>query len=325
MSGEFDIIARYFAPLATAPGAFGLKDDAALFAPARGQSLVVTADAIVEGVHFLHDDPPDQIARKLLRVNLAGIAAKGAIPRAYVMTCAFPRDVDERWIAAFARGLKADQKQFGIALLGGDTVATPGPAIFSVTLFGETPGKSMLRRSGARPGDLLCVTGTIGDGGLGLTELLTPHRELTPAQRKYLAARYRLPQPRTRLGPMLRGLASAALDVSDGLVQDVGHIAAASGARAILELARIPLSPAARALEAGDPGLRLRAITAGDDYEIAFAIPSAGLPRVQAAARAARIPVAVIGKVEKGRGTVVLAADGAQISPQAAGFDHFGR
>ncbi len=326
MSGEFDIIARHFAPLTRdAPLAFGLKDDAAVFVPRPGESLVITADALVEGVHFLHDDPPDQIARKLLRVNLSDLAAKGAVPRAYTLTCAFPRNVQEDWIAAFARGLKRDQRQFGIALLGGDTVATPGPATFSVTMFGGTKGRAMLRRAGAKPGDLLCVTGTIGDGGLGLAERRAPHSGLAPAQRKFLLARYRLPQPRTSLGPRLRGVASAALDVSDGLVQDVGHIAAQSAVRAIIDLAAVPLSPAARLLEKADPALRLRAISAGDDYEIAFTLPPGRLPALKTAALAAGTRVSVIGRIDRGSGVLVRMPDGALIAPETGGYDHFAR
>lgn len=326
MSGEFDLIARHFAPLAKdAPLAFGLKDDAALFVPAKGKSLVLTADAIVEGVHFLHDDPPDQIGRKLLRVNLSDLAAKGATPRAYLLTCAFPRDIDERWIAAFARGLKADQRQFDIVLLGGDTVATPGPATFSATMFGEVKGRAMLRRAGARPGDLLCTTGTIGDGGLGLTELLTPHAGLPAAQRRYLIARYRLPQPRTRIGAMLAGMASAGLDVSDGLVQDVGHLARQSGVQAIVDLAEVPLSPAARRLERTDAGVRARAISAGDDYEITFTIPPKRLAALKSAALRSRTRVTVIGRIEKGAGVAVRLLDGTLAEPETGGYDHFGR
>lgn len=326
MSGEFDIIARYFAPLAKdAPLAFGLKDDAAMIAPPKGHHLVVTADAIVEGVHFLHDDPPGQIAQKLLRVNLSDLAAKGAVPLGYLLTCAFPPDIDERWIAAFASGLKADQNHFGLNLLGGDTVSTPGPATFSVTMFGAAKGRAMLRRAGARPGDLLCVTGTIGDGGLGLAELLKPHADLPASQRKFLIARYRLPQPRSRLGPLLHGIATAALDVSDGLVQDVGHLAAQSKVRAVIDLARVPLSPAARALERRDPDVRNAAIGAGDDYEIAFTVPPKRLKLLTSAARKARIPVTVIGRVEKGAGVAIALPDGSEIVPERGGFDHFAR
>lgn len=326
MAGEFDLIARHFAPLAKGThGAFGLTDDAALLKSPKGQALVVTADAIVAGIHFLPDDPPDLIARKLLRVNLSDLAAKGAVPLAYLITCAFPRGVAENWIARFVRGLKADQRQFGIALLGGDTVATPGPATFSVTMFGRAGGRAMLRRAGAKPGHLICVTGTVGDAGLGLAELRTPHPGLSAAQRKYLVGRYRLPQPRTELGPHLHGLASAALDVSDGLVQDIGHLARASGVRAVIDAAAVPLSPAARALEKADAGTRPRAFSAGDDYEIAFTIPPRRLKELQVTAEQARTRVSVIGRVTEGQGVTLTGPDGREIAPGPGGFDHFRR
>ncbi|BCW89111.1 Thiamine-monophosphate kinase [Alphaproteobacteria bacterium SO-S41] len=324
--GEFALIARHFAPLTKGvPLAFGLTDDAAMLKPRKGQALVVTADAIVEGVHYLPDDPPETIARKLLRVNLSDLAAKGATPRAYLLTAAFPRDVKEPWIAAFARGLKQDQAHFGVHLLGGDTVATPGPATFSLTAIGEVPGARMLRRSGARPGDLVCVSGTIGDGGFGLAELRQPHPDLTDAQRRFLIARYRIPQPRTRLGPSLLGLASAALDVSDGLIQDLGHIARQSGVGLSIDAAAVPLSPAGLAIARGDPPARLRALSAGDDYEIAFTVPKARLKAMEAAAAKARIRVSVIGRVMKGQGVTVLGPDGTPFEAGPGGFDHFGR
>lgn len=324
--GEFGLIARYFAPLARrSPLAFGLTDDAAMLKPRRGSSLVVTADAIVEGVHYMEDDPPDQIARKLLRVNLSDLAAKGAVPRAYVLTCAFKCDIEESWIAAFARGLRHDQNHFDIALLGGDTVSTPGAPSFSATLFGEVPGKGMLRRAGAKPGDLIAVTGTIGDGGFGLTELRKPHDGLSRAQRRFLVARYRLPQPRTRIGPRLLRIAHAALDVSDGLVQDLGHMAKASGVRIEIDAACVPLSPAGLAIARDDPSARFRALGAGDDYEIALAVPKTKLAALKAAARAARTRVTLIGEVKRGSGVIVRGADGKPLAVGEGGFDHFGR
>ncbi|MCC6919746.1 MAG: thiamine-phosphate kinase [Alphaproteobacteria bacterium] len=320
--GEFGLIARYFAPLAkSAPGALGLLDDAALL-PTSRQGVVTTADAIVAGVHFLPDDPPETIARKLLRVNLSDIAAKGARAFGYVLTAAFPRDVTPRWLAAFARGLKADQAHFGIHLYGGDTVATPGPATFSVTMFGH-PGKAMVRRAGALPGDLVCVTGTIGDGGLGLAELRAPHRGLSPAQRRFLVARYRIPQPRTRFGEALSRFASSGLDVSDGLVQDLTHIADVSGVRLVMRSEDVPLSAAAAALVKADPGLRARLLTAGDDYEIAFTVPKRRLAACKAAALKARTRVTVIGTVEAGQGVAVLGRDGKALALTGGGYDHF--
>src|ERR1700731_675634 len=165
-SGEDSLIARYFKPIATAPGAFGLDDDAAIL-EARGEDIVVTTDAIVEGVHFLPDDPPDTIARKALRVNLSDLAAKGATPARFVLTLAL-RAADDAWLAPFARGLGADLGRFDCPLLGGDTVSTPGPAMISITAFGRVAPGKMVRRSGARPGDRVVVTGTIGDAALGL-------------------------------------------------------------------------------------------------------------------------------------------------------------
>ena len=325
-AGEFDLIARHFAPLsAAAPLAFGLSDDAAMIRPRKGRSLVVTADAIVAGVHFLPGDPPDLVARKLLRVNLSDLAAKGATPRGYLLTAAFPRGVAPDWIAAFAKGLKADQKRFGVVLLGGDTVATPGPATFGVTMYGEVPGTAMLRRAGARAGDIVCVSGTIGDGGFGLEESLRPHAGLTPAQRRFLVGRYRLPEPRSGLGPLLRGIASAALDVSDGLVQDLGHIARQSGVRLTIRAGEAPLSAAGRAIVRGDPAALGRALGAGDDYEIAFTVPPRRLAAVQAASRRAGVEVTAIGVVERGVGVRVVGPDGADMALAAGGFDHFAR
>ena len=219
---EFDLIARYFAPLAAGEaGAFGLTDDAAVLTPSPGWATVTTADAMVAGVHFLPEDPPDLIARKLLRVNLSDLAAMGARPRAYLLTTAFPAAIDDAWLAAFTEGLAADQAEFGIHLLGGDTVSTPGPLTLSLMALGEARDGAVLRRSGAKPGDTVYVTGTIGDAALGLDSLRGHLSGLGPRQAEYLAGRYRLPQPRMACGPRLLGLAHAALDVSDGLVGDL--------------------------------------------------------------------------------------------------------
>ena len=323
MAGEFDIIARHFAPLATDPNAFGLTDDAALIATGARRGLVVTADAIVEGVHYLPGDPPDLIARKLLRVSLSDLAAKGATPVSYVLTAAFPRSVEERWIAAFAKGLKKDQAQFGLSLLGGDTVSTPGPAMFSVTMFGAAAGGRMVRRRGARAGDIVWVSGTIGDGGLGLAEIRSPHAGLSDPQRRFLAARYRLPQPRTRLGPLLAAIASAAMDVSDGLLQDLGHLARVSGIGMRLEVGAVPMSPAGLMLAKADPQVRLNAFSAGDDYEIVFTAPKARSDQVKAAALAARTRVSAIGEVVAGQGVQCVDARGDAVEIAKRGFDHF--
>ncbi|HEY2071853.1 MAG TPA: thiamine-phosphate kinase [Rhizomicrobium sp.] len=293
------MIARLFAPLATSRGAFGLTDDAAVVSPPRGHELVVTADALVAGVHFFADDPPELIARKALRVNLSDLAAKGAKPLFYLMTLALPHNVRYDWLKAFARGLAKDQREFGLSLLGGDTTATPGPLTISITAFGSVPKGRMLRRKGARPGDLVYVSGTIGDAGEGLALL----RRKRTAPKKFID-RYRLPMPRLALGLALRGMASAALDVSDGLLADLGHIAEVSNVRIAVEAGRIPVSRGV------DP---VRAAVAGDDYEIAFTahkpVALAGVTR--------------IGRVERGRGVVLLDAAGEEIAVKRKGFAHF--
>jgi len=227
-SGEDDLIARYFRPLATDPGAFGLIDDAALLNH-TGDDLVLTTDAIVEGVHFLSGDPPDTIARKALRVNLSDLAAKGAVPAGFVLTLAL-REAKEEWLAPFARALGEDAATFNCPVLGGDTVSTPGPLMISITAFGRVPQGKMVRRSGAKPGDRIAVTGTIGDAALGLRLLKEQAGEgLDMLSREFLIQRYRVPQPRNALAVVIREHASAAMDVSDGLAGDLAKLCAASG------------------------------------------------------------------------------------------------
>lgn len=322
---EFALIAELFAPLAAgAPLAYGLTDDAAAIRPEPGVDLIVTADAIVAGVHFLPEDPPTDVARKLLRVNLSDLAAKGAAPFGYVMTTAWPRGVADGWIRAFAGGLADDQAAFGVTLLGGDTVATPGPMTLSLTAFGTLPQGQMLRRSGARPGDLVYASGTLGDGALGLRVLQGQAAGLDDASAAFLAQRYRVPDPRTALGPMLRGIATAALDCSDGLVADLRHLCRASSADAYIEAAWLPLSRAGRAALALHPDWRDLPATGGDDYEIIFTAPPAAASAVSAASSASGVPVTVIGRIEGGTGQVTLLdADGRPVATGAGGFRHF--
>ncbi len=314
---EFALIARHFLPLA-GEGALDLGDDAALLDPPAGRQLVLAADAMVAGVHFLPDDPPETIGRKLLRVNLSDLAAMGAAPLGYLMTCAFPHGTTDAWIAAFARGLAEDQREFGLAVLGGDTVGTPGPASFSLTILGSVAPGGALRRKGARPGDDLWVSGTIGDGALGLLSLTG---RLPPEP--HLAERYRLPRPRLALGQGLAGLARAAMDVSDGLVQDVGHLARAAGCGAVIEAATIPLSDSARTVLAADATQLPGILGGGDDYELIFAADPADEAAVRDAADAARTPVARIGRFLDGEGVRVLDAHGEEISMPRRGWSHF--
>src|SRR5438105_7473611 len=267
--GEFGRIRRFFAPLA-GPGGLGLTDDAALIDCSPGHRLVVTVDAIVEGVHYLPDDPPDLVARKLLRVNLSALAAMGARPLHYLLATALPASLGDEWVARFAAGLAEDQRVFGVALLGGDSVATAGPAVLSLTALGEVATGAEIRRSGARPGDRVWVSGTIGDAFLGLQVLRGGYPGLAPADRAALTRRFQLPEPRTALGPRLAGIAHAMLDVSDGLLADLGHICEASQVGASVALSALPLSSGARRLAAADPGVTVRLATGGDDYELLF-------------------------------------------------------
>ena len=322
-SGEFALIAKYFAPLAKAPGALGLADDAALIAVPAGQELVVSSDALVAGVHFRAEDAPDLVARKALRVNLSDLAAMGADPVGYTLALVLPRDCAEDWISTFAAGLAADQAEFGVSLLGGDTTATPGPLTIAITVLGLAPAGRVLLRRGAMPGDLVAVSGTIGDAALGLDALSGSLAGLAARDSRFLADRYRLPHPRLALGRALRGLASAALDLSDGLVADLGHIAAVSGVGMRLRAAAIPLSPAARAALAADPGRFGRVLSGGDDYELALTISRQNSTKLAAIAEAARVPVTVIGEVVAGAGVRVEDEAGRDVTPEVGGYAHF--
>ncbi|NQV61227.1 MAG: thiamine-phosphate kinase [Alphaproteobacteria bacterium] len=315
--GEFDLISRYFAPLA-GPGAFGLGDDAAVLTPTPGRQLVFTADAIISGVHFLDDDPAGDVAIKLLAVNLSDLAAMGADGVGYLITTAWPHKLDEAWIAAFARGLAEGQAAYSVVLLGGDTVATGGPLSLSLTAIGELPANTALRRNGARVGDNIYVSGRIGDAGVGLRILRDGLTGGEPADREQAVERYRRPKPRLALGRCLRGLATACIDVSDGLVADLAHLAEQSGACMRIELERVPISPLA-SLIGGATG----AIVAGDDYELLFTAAPANETRLFAAAREAGVAVTCIGQVLKGQGVEVFDHLGNAVVLDHGGYRHF--
>ncbi len=322
--GEFELIAKYFAPLASKePGAFSLKDDVALLRPKPGHDLVLKTDAIVCGVHFLPDDPPQTVGQKVLRVNLSDLAAKGATPRIYLLTAALPSDIDEPWLKAFAQGLKRDQARFGISLAGGDTVATPGPLTLSVTAVGDVPSGKMLRRAGAEVGDDVWVSGTIGDAALGLRILKGEDIGLNDKHRAALVARYRMPEPRLNLGLRLLGLAHACLDISDGLIADFGHMCDVSRVGIEIEARDVPLSPAATAALTGERASLSDLLTAGDDYELAIAAPTTVRSRMTALAPRAKTKLTRIGRVVKGRGVTAFAADGSPLRFASAGFTHF--
>ncbi len=325
---EFDWIARHFAPLAEGcEAALGLKDDAALISLSGPRDLAVTTDAMVADRHFRTGDPPDLIARKLMRVNLSDLAAMGAEPAYGFLTTAWPLGTEEDVVARFAQGLDADRKAFGLPIAGGDTVGTEGPLTLSLTVLGWVETGQALLRSGAKPGDDFYVSGTIGDGGLGLAVLQGELPALGQPHADDLAGRYHLPQPRLALGRALSGLASAALDVSDGLVQDAGHMARASGVDLTLEIGRVPVSTAAQAaLDAGLSG-RKALITAGDDYELLFTAAPDRAQEIEARAQHAGVPVTRIGTVTDRSGDQpavrVLDAEGEPITLERGGFSHF--
>lgn len=321
-SGEDDLIARYFRPLATAPGAFGLIDDAALLNHTN-DDLVVTTDAIVEGVHFLPDDPPDTIARKALRVNLSDLAAKGAIPAGFVLTLAL-REAKEQWLSLFARALGEDATAFGCPVLGGDTVSTPGPLMISITAFGRVPPGRMVRRTGAKPGDRVAVTGSIGDAALGLRVLKGQGDGLDTPSREFLIQRYRVPQPRNALAVAIREHASAAMDVSDGLAGDLAKLCKVSGVSAAINLVDVPLSEQARALVAKGSSSMEAIVSGGDDYEVVCAVPENRWDSFLAAARQANVQVSSIGKIEAGATAPrFLDAAGQPVALKRLSYSHF--
>lgn len=306
---EFGLIARHFRPLA-GPGALDLLDDAATLSPPPDRELVVTVDAIVEGVHFLPDDPPDLIARKLLRVNLSDLAAKGAVPLAYLLTLSARRGTSEAWLEAFAAGLRHDQECFNISLLGGDTTSTPGPLSLTVTAIGHVAPGAMVRRAGARIGDGIWVSGTVGDGALGLRAI----RGELDDRDGFLAGRYRLPQP--RLGLVDPAFVRAAMDVSDGLVQDLGHLCRAAGLGATVWATRVPVS-------VPDPHWLETCLTGGDDYELLMIVDPLREAALQARAGELGFAVTRIGTVDEEAGIRVLDAAGQRMALASGGWSHF--
>jgi thiamine-monophosphate kinase len=320
--GEFERIRRFFAPLA-GPGGLGLLDDAAVVDCRAGQRLVVTADAIVAGVHYLLDDPPDLVARKLLRVNLSDLAAMGARPLHYLLTTALPAALGPDWVAEFARGLAEDQRRFGIDLLGGDSVATSGPAVLSLTAIGEVAVGTEIKRNGARAGDLVWVSGTIGDAFLGLALLRGAYPQLAPEYRAELIGRFQVPDARVDLGRRLAGIAHAMIDISDGLIADLAHICNTSGVAAVIALPSLPLSRAALGVVDGEPGVRIALATGGDDYELLFTAPAGSTQAIDDLSSVLGLPITRIGKIESGEGVRLVDAAGRTIPIDEPGYRHF--
>jgi thiamine-monophosphate kinase len=328
-SGEFDYIRTRLAPLSLGlPGAAALTDDGAILTPPEGCEWAVTADTLIEGRHFPHDEDPALAARKALRANLSDLAAMGADPHAYMACVVWPEAGREARMSGFADGLALDQDNFGVHLAGGDTTSAPGPWMISITAFGAVPKGQAVRRSSAQPGDQVLVTGTIGDAGLGLKARQGGYAP-SEADAKFLAQRFTLPEPRCALSGLVRQYAHAAIDVSDGLLADARHIAEASQCTVELNLDAIPLSDPARHWLAQQPD-QLQALlelaSSGDDYELVLTVSADAAPDFIAAARRLGVEVTCMGEVTSRRdsdGDLIVRADGAPITPSSFGFTHF--
>ncbi len=330
---EDELIARYLAPLAGA-GGFGLRDDAAIATPPPGHDLVVTKDMLVAGVHFFADDPPDAIARKALRVNLSDLAAKGAEPSGILLGLGLPQDWTESWLAGFVAGLAEDCRRFACPVLGGDTVAMPstdrpGPLTLSITAFGTVPSGGMVPRTGARAGDRIYVSGTIGDAVLGLFIRWDRPQDrawiaaIAPDHREALLVRHLRPEPRLALREALRAHARCAMDVSDGFLGDLAKMLRLEGLGAALAAAQVPLSSAARAAIALEPGLLGKGLTGGDDYEVICCVPPDQATGFEAAAACTDVIVTAVGGAEAGRDITLHNGDEREPNLELGSFSHF--
>lgn len=327
-AGEEALIQGYLARLAAdAPGALGLKDDCALLVPEPGHDLVLTTDAVAAGVHFFADDAAADIGWKALAVNVSDLAAKGATPVAYLMALALPEAPRAVWMEGLVAGLAEAQAAFGCRLIGGDTDRRPGPLSITITAIGQVPSGRMVRRGGAKPGDRIYVSGTLGDAALGLrlrTDRGTGHAwRLDAAGAEYLAGRYLRPRPVLALGQALQGSAAAAMDISDGFAKDLGRMAAASGTGAVVRAAAVPLSAPARAALVVAPELLADVLSGGDDYEILAAVPPGSAAAFEAESRRSGVSVTHVGEMTADGGIEVHDAAGREIALNRSGYDHF--
>lgn len=317
--GEFELIRHYFAAAACAQAAdgvvLGIGDDCALLQVPAGEQLAVSTDTLVAGVHFPAGAPGELLGQRALAVSVSDLAAMGATPLGFTLALTLP-EVCSDWLADFTAGLESMARQCGVGLVGGDT--TRGPLSLTLTVFGRVPAGQALTRAGARPGDLLCVGSDLGNGAGALPFVLGERAE-QPGSAELLA-HYWSPAPQLQLGQALRGLATAALDISDGLLADCGHIARASGVALFVEQQRLPLSAALLACTDNDDAARQLALGGGDDYVLAFTLPAEKLDVLRAMGQ----PVQVIGRVEAGQGVHLLDAGGRAIEPRHSGYQHFG-
>src|SRR5215470_6664349 len=326
-SAEDRLIATYFRPLATHPAAFGLADDAAAIAPPPGCDLVLKTDGVIGGVHFFPDDPADAVARKALRINLSDLAAKGATPLGFLLSIGLPAGLPPEWLKSFARGLREDAAHYRCPLLGGDTDRSPGAITVYIAALGTVPHGTMVRRKGARPGDLVVATGTIGDAALGLVlrrnAAAAGRWKLDAAMRDHLLSRYLLPQPRTAIAQALRRHASAAIDVSDGVAGDLAKLCRTSGVGAEVAIGNVPLSPAARQAVAAEPPLIETILTGGDDFEVIATVAPGRLEAFVQEAAAAGVPITRIGEITSGPGAHFRDADGRALPLRRPSYSHF--
>lgn len=322
---EFEIIASFFKPIAASySGSLGLGDDAGIMLPSVPKNLqVATMDSIVEGVHFLKDDPPELVAKKLVRVNISDLAAMGAVPKQVLLSTAWSKDTSIDWIAGFAKGLQADIEEFGLVLIGGDTVSAK-EKFFSFTAIGEVEENKILKRSDAKPDDLILVSGTIGDSALGLAVILEKISGLSLEDKDFLESRYRLPQPRCELGQRLAGFANACMDISDGLCADLFHICEQSEVGAEIFESKIPLSKSAKSALGKGGDFKKHILAGGDDYELLFTASEAKFDKIMQIAQSINLPVTVVGRILKQKPQVkVISADGSSYDMSKKGYDHF--
>jgi len=318
--GEFEQIAQIMAPLAEqAEGAFGLSDDAAVFSHAPHQEIVVTTDTLIADVHFFAEDSPEDIAHKLLGVNLSDLASMGAKPLHYTLNASYPKNITSQWLTRFASSLHALQKHYGLSLLGGDTTRTTGPLILSLTAYGLIEKGKCLRRNGARAGDLICVSGTIGDGALGLKVAKGEIEDTS----QHLLTRYHHPQPRCALGQELLGHATACMDISDGLVGDLEHLIKQSACGADIDLTKIPLSDAAQNCLQKDSSLFSVVLSGGDDYELLFTIPKEKEINLFKIKEKSQTDLTVIGKITTDLELRLYQEGGHLFNLETTGYRHF--
>lgn len=325
LQSEAAIIGEFFEPLTGGDrGAAGLTDDCASISPKPGTDLVITTDSLIEGVHFFPGDVP---AFKALAVNVSDLIAKGAVPERYLLTLALPEPPTRAFMQRLAAGLAEAQREFGCRLIGGDTDRTPGPFTLTITAIGVLPHGAIVRRGTARPGDIVAVTGTIGDASLGLALRQNPGiataAKLSAEQAAFLISRFDRPVPRIAAAELVRQFASASMDVSDGLAKDLGRLVSASGAGAEVRLDKIPLSPAARLMCEHGITRRENLIAGGEDYEVLFCLPSEQWTEMSEAASLCGVPVARLGIISEGSGVIWCDGSGQPLRLNTTGWDHF--